>query len=287
MAEYHTLGEIRDQAPELRAAFEDLLARPRVAARPKSRQWKFLNQCLEQLLSGQEVPCEFTRRQATQYKFEVEERLRQFYLSPGRPVPFVFRLMDRQEALRLILVDESYPSLLEYVLLVSPARPELIPTTEPHQLREYLATVVDRAAHAEFEVYKRVPQVDLTPLDGLFVTGGPAYQRIKNLTEQHASKGRVISQPDYNPSTMRVIKVRVLELARSRAFVRTQEYWYLRWWSLSERDYVRIYQETNYQRYGLILSDGWLVETNEYPQPRSTAPVRKPPKRSNDSRTPP
>ena len=81
---------------------------------------------------------------------------------------------------------------------------------------------------------------------------------------------------------MRVIKVRVLELSPTKASVRTQEYWYLRWWSPREHDYVHVYQETNYQGYGLVLIDGrWLVETNEYPQPRSTAPVRKPQRHVN------
>ncbi|MFI5398508.1 MAG: hypothetical protein ACHQ9S_23505 [Candidatus Binatia bacterium] len=280
MAEYFSLKEVRHHAAELRAALADLLARPRVAARPKSRQWTLLHQCLEHLLTGRRVACEFSRRQATQYKFEVEERFRQFYLSPGKAVPFVFRLVDRQQALRLMQIDESYPSLLDYVLLVSRARPELTPTPRPHELREYLTSVVDRAAHAEFEVYKRLPQIDLSPLEGYFLAGGPAYLRIKNLAEQHASKGRVISQPEHNPSTMRVIKVRVLELSRSKAVVRTQEYWYLRWWSVSDQDYVRIYQETNYQRYGLVLTDGrWLLETNVYPQPRSASPVRRSQKR--------
>jgi len=277
MAEYFTIDEVRQHARELGTAFIDLLSRPRVAARPKSRQWQFLRQCLDQLLGGKVVTGDLSRRQATQYKFEVEERLRQFYLSPGKPVPFVFRLMDQQEALRLMLVDEVYPSFLGYVLLISAARPELVPTTQPHELREHLASVVDRAAHAEFEVYKRIPQIDLSPLEGLYVINGPAYRRIENLARQHADKNRVISKPEYNPSTMRVIKVRVLEMSRTRATVRTQEYWYLRWWSPKDKDYVRVYQETNYQRYGLVLTDGrWLVETNEYPQPRSASPVRKP-----------
>ena len=86
-----------------------------------------MRQGLEKLITGADVPCEFSRQQATQYKFEVDECLRRFFQRPGRPVPFVFRLMDRRRAIALTLVDDAYPSLLDYVLLVAPARPEVLP----------------------------------------------------------------------------------------------------------------------------------------------------------------
>ncbi len=276
MAEYLSLPEVRAQKDEIRAALDDLLARPRVALRPNSRQWVFLRQSLERLLTGGEVPCAFTRQQATQYKFEVDECLRRFYLRAGRPAAFVFRLMDRRRAIALMLVDDTYPRLLDYVLLVATARPEVMRAVPRDQLRDYLPRVVDQAARAEFAVYQKLPAVDLSPLQGCFVLDGPAYRRIWNVAEQHRQRGWVIAEPVYNPSTMRVMKVRVLEVSENHAFLRSQEYWYLRWWSLREQTYVQVYQETNYQRYGLVREgDKWLVALNEYPQPRSIAVIRK------------
>ncbi len=277
MAQYLDVKEIRQQATELRAAFDDLLTRPRVALRPRSRQWLFLRLCLETLLGKRGVQCSFTRAQATQYKFEVEERLRRFYLGAGRSVPFVFTLMDRQRASALQLVPDNYPSLLGYVLLVGHARPEFVPRAERAELRDYLPSVIDAAAHAEFAVYKRLPQIDLSPLAACFVVDGPAYQRIKNITEEHHQDGKTLAEPSYNPSTMRVLSVKLVELSSSTAFIRTKEYWYLRWWSLPKNRYVYVYNQTSSQRYFLVRRAGkWLVEANAYPSPRSTTPLRNP-----------
>jgi hypothetical protein len=164
-----------------------------------------------------------------------------------------------------------------YVLLVTHARPEVIAAPSELELREYLVRLVEDAARAEFTAYAGAPMVNLASLDGLFVPDGPAYRRIRNVIEQHARRGWTIRIPEYNPSTMRVLGVRVGEVSETQATVFTEEHWYLRWWSETEARYAYIYNETNHQRYLLTrVGDRWLVDTNVYPPPRATSAMRRP-----------
>jgi len=60
------------------------------------------------------------------------------------------------------------------------------------------------------------------------------------------------------------------------AVARTTQYWYLRWWSTVEQRYRYPYRETNRQTYILVnASNGWLVEENIRPAPRSSTPHRQ------------
>ena len=274
---YMTLAEIRRHRGRIRATFEDLLRRPSFVQRATSRQWIFFRACLERLLGAETKMSLVSRQQAVQYKFEIQDRLRRFYLSEGKPIAYVFQIVDQNRALSTDLIDDSYPSLAGYVLLVGPARPELFPHGKSRELREYVESVVVNAAVAEFTTYKRLPNVDTSPLEPYFVPSGPAFKRIENILRQHSRKKRTIQSPDQNPSHMLVKKVKMLEASRDHAVVRTQEYWYLRWWSLPEERYVNIYDQQNYQLYSLVKRKGrWLVETNEYPQPTNRARGRKP-----------
>jgi hypothetical protein len=277
MTPYLSWSEVRARRDEIRAAFERLLSSPRVAARPTSRQWEFLRACFERLVdtSMEEVPVE--PRKAAQYRFEIEKRLKRYYRSAGPALAFVFLLADRGSALRQELIDEDYPANAGYALLVSHARPEAVAAPSELELREYLVRLVEDAARAEFAAYAGAPTVSLASLDALFVPDGPAYRRIRNVVEQHARRGWTIRYPEYNPSTMRVLGVRVGEVSETQATVFTEEYWYLRWWSETEARYAYVYNETNHQRYILTRIDGrWLVDTNVYPPPRATTAARRP-----------
>ena len=277
MTPYLSWSEVRARGDEIRAAFARLLSSPRVAARPTSRQWAFLRACFERLMdpSAEEVSME--PRKAAQYRLEVEKRLRRYYRSAGPALAFVFLLADRGSAVRQDLVGEDYPSSSGYVLLVSHARPEVVAAPSELELREYLVRLVEDAARAEFAAYVSTPEVSLSSLDGIFVHDGPAYRRIRNVVEQHARRGWTIRYPEYNPSTMRVLSVRVGDVSETQATVFTEEYWYLRWWSEVEARYAYVYNETNRQRYILTRVDSrWLVDTNVYPPPRNAALARKP-----------
>jgi hypothetical protein len=203
----------------------------------------------------------------------------------GRPFPFVFTLMDHKRAKYSFGMHDDYPDVQGYVLLVGPARPELTQMAPSRALRQHLCSVVVNAAYAEFSVYRKCPEVDLSPLGAWFVVDGPAYRRIRNIAESHQKQRRTLTEPPYNPSMMQVLKVKADRMTGDRAIVRTQEYWYLRWWSLAKEGYEYVYNDTNHQRYDLTYQEGrWLVDSNAYPPPRAIALMRRP-RQSSGKRT--
>lgn len=274
MSGYMTLAQIAAAASELNAEFNRLLTNRRLVMRPRSRQWAFVRHCFATTVAGVSTDYPCSHAQALQYRFEVEDKLRRFYLSPGAALSYVFTLVHRDRALSLGLVSDHYPVANGYVLLVAAANDN---PAEDDNERDVLERVVAEAAEAEWAVYQRLPDVDLRPLDRSFLPGAPAYKRIQHLVERHHERRWTLTQPRNNPSTRRLIDARVVRFSKERAEVRTKEYWYLRWYSLPSRDYAKVdWRETNTQTY-LLIRDGdrWLVEDNIYPPPRSAAPHRK------------
>ncbi|MGH9886056.1 MAG: hypothetical protein ACREBE_11035 [bacterium] len=236
----------------------------------------FLRACFARLMNETTEDLLVEPRKAAQYRFEIERRLRTYFQAAGPPLAFVFLLTDRGTAVRQGFVGEDYPATSGYVLLVTHARPEVVAQPSEQGLREFLVRLVEDAARAEFAAYAAMPAVNLSLLEGLFVPDGSAYRRIQNIVEQRAKDRWTIRVPEYNPSTMRVLSVRVSELSGTTATVYTQEYWYLRWWSEIENHYAYIYNETNHQRYLLAhVGDRWLVDANIYPPPRATTAKRR------------
>jgi hypothetical protein len=90
-----------------------------------------------------------------------------------------------------------------------------------------------------------------------------------------ARRGWVLTNPQ-NPSMKRLLSIKVKEVGNGKAAVRTTEYWYLRWWSTIEEKYRYPYRETNHQTYILVeTGEGWFVDENIRPAPRSSAPHRQ------------
>jgi hypothetical protein len=79
-----------------------------------------------------------------------------------------------------------------------------------------------------------------------------------------------------NPSTKRLLALRVNRFAGREALVATTEYWHLRWWGAKEKSYAYPYRETNHQMYVLRKEPDadWRVYENLRPAPRSSAPAR-------------
>jgi hypothetical protein len=68
----------------------------------------------------------------------------------------------------------------------------------------------------------------------------------------------------------------VKEIPGKEVVARTTEYWYLRCWSTVEQKYRFPYRETNRHIYIRVnTSDGWRVEENIQPAPRSSTPHRQ------------
>lgn len=249
-----------------------------LAMRKHARQWQFLRLCLEHTLGAS--PGEFfisEPQRLAQFKFEVEDKLRRFYLRHGAPVDFVFSLVHRRDAARYQFIPDShYPDTAGYCLLVRDRRDcgnAAVGTSA--QTRAYLESVVAGCIDAEFSAYRALPDFDKTPLQRWFQRGGDAYRDLVNNLTQLARRGWVVSNR-CNPSTKRLLAVEIKEMRGKQAIARTTEYWYLRWWSTLEQKYRYPYRETNRHTYYLVnTDDGWRVEGNIFPPPRTSTPHRQ------------
>jgi hypothetical protein len=203
--EYLSPDRVRGRSGRCTAELERVLAAKALAGKPKARQGRFFRDAVARLLSGND-PSEFdalSRVQAAQLKFEVEDKLRRFYLRPGRSLEFVFTLVHESE----------------------------LPTYGMEDTDAYPRTAASQ-------------------------------------------RGWVISNP-LNPSTKRLLALKVKRAANGEAVVSTTEYWYLRWWGTREGSYVYPYRETNHQFYILHREPGnWRVYQNLRPPPRSSVPSR-------------
>lgn len=271
MSNYLLKREIVTCAPELKEEFEGLLRHRWFAARAGARQWEFFRHCFGVLVGETrgDFPCDKLR--AAQYKFEVSDRLRRYYLLPGAKLRFIFTLAHEKQGGGFAHPEADYPTSNEYLLLVTRNEPS---AGDREETRALLERVVADAVDAEWGVYARLPELNLGPLEGIFHPEGGASRRIRNLAIAHHRKGLTISNEN-NPSTRRLVEVKVEKLSRDAAQVRTVEYWYLRWWSPGKNAYVNIYNETNRQRYFLSRRGGrWEVTDNVYPPPRTSTPRR-------------
>jgi len=274
---YLTLAEMRDQAPVLRETLARLMDERAFAAKKGALQWRFFKAVLERMLDpGRPEPfADRDRVQLAQLKFEAADRLRRYYLRPGKPVRFLFSLVHRS-ALGAGFEAEDWPTLGGYLLLVqdvSAADP--LDPWDPARLRPYLERVVSEAVMAEFHAYAALPERDPEALDPWFVRGSPAQREILGTLARRQAEGCVLSHP-LNPSTVRIQNVSVRSLTPVEALLATTEYWYLCWDDQLTQARVYTYRETNQQLYILQPEGGsWKVFQNLRPMPRSVAPHRK------------
>lgn len=277
--EYLSSDMARDRSARCLAEMEAILAAKSFAGKPKARQWRFFRDAVGRLFRGN-GHSEFDglpRVQAAQLKFEVEDKLRRFYLRPGRPPEFVFTLVHESE-LSAYGIDDAgaYPRLAGYSVLVRDLGEERVGLTDAatEDVQPYLERVVATCVDAEFAAYAALPEIKLDEVGRWFCEDGPAYREIMNLVARHSQRGWVITNP-MNPSTKRLLAVKVKRAANGEALVATTEYWYLRWWGTKEMSYVYPYRETNHQLYVLHKEPGgWRVYENLRPPPRSSVPSR-------------
>lgn len=278
--EFLSLDLIREKEPEIREAFNRLIANKALANKPSSKQWRFFKACLEGLFNPTGISSfdEVAPVTAAQYKFEVEDKLTRFYQRPGTSQSFVFSLCHKKHLVGFGLgLDKPYPSIAGYGLLVRDLAGEALTPVENDKtaLKAYLERVISEAADAEFRAYQALPEVRTEDLKRWFYPGSPAYKEIANLLERHRFKGWTLTNP-LNPSTKRILDIKVKTVGAAESVVHTTEYWYLRWWNTRKESYAYPYRETNRQVY-ILKKDGadWKVFENLRPSPRTSAPHRK------------
>ncbi|MDQ4120032.1 MAG: hypothetical protein M3209_01015 [Acidobacteriota bacterium] len=271
MSVYLTLNEIAYYKPEIEEEFAAIMKHPWFSARRNARQWLFFKHCFAVLMgeSGGDFPC--TEKQAINYKFEINDRLQRYYLSFGKPIKFVFSLVSAKKDKFNDYEEADYPSCNGYYLRVSynKAAPDTI-----RQKRLLLEKTIAEAIDAEFEVYRKLPELDFTKLEEVFDTDGSRYKEIVNIAKKHRKRGWII-QNEMNPSTKRLIDIKIKNISENGSKVHTSEYWLLMWWSVKEEKYAHTYKEMNRQTYYLIWNNNrWLVRENIYEKPRTSTPRR-------------
>ncbi|MBU1412141.1 hypothetical protein KKC22_11555, partial [Myxococcota bacterium] len=215
-------------------AARELVDQRGLHARAEARQWKFFLHCVERSLDLTFPSCfdALPAHLAAQYKFEVENRLRRFYLGFGPAPAFVFVLAHRSQLDSMGYQGEPPPTLAGYCVLVREST--LVQTStglSGQHLVAYLERIVSEAVDAEFRAYQSLPDFDAANLSQWFWEDGPAHSGILNILTRHRERNWVLTNP-YNPSCKRLMRLRILEVTNEvEARVRTQEYWHLYWWN--------------------------------------------------------
>jgi hypothetical protein len=117
--------------------------------------------------------------------------------------------------------------------------------------------------------------IDYELLNTWFCQNGPAKKEIMHVLTRHKERGWILTNP-MNPSTKRVLMLKVKKIDIREIFVSTTEYWYLRWWDNKKNCYAFPYRETNRQQYVLRKHEGiWKVYETIRPAPRTSIPNRR------------
>jgi hypothetical protein len=278
MAEFLSLTEARGKRDAVRSHLSALMSSRALVVRQRARQWRFLSACVERLISPK-TRSEFDRLSPTaaaQLKFEIEDRLRHFYIRDGRPLELVFHLVHRRDFANFGLGPRCrYPTIAGYALLVRDLSSEVASAPSRAGLAAFLERVVTEAIDAEFAAYAALPEVVPEELLHWYVEDSSAYRRIMAILTRHRERGWVISNP-YNPSRKRLLSIKVRALTADEATIGTVEYWCLRWWDINKHTYTYPYQETNRQTYVLRKErGGWKVFDCLMPSPRSSLPYHR------------
>jgi hypothetical protein len=279
--EYLSLKEIVSLKKDINHELDLLLSNKAAVTKPNSLQWLFFVDCINTLFIPH-TSSKFnslTNSNKAQLKYEIENKLRNFYLRPGRKINFVFQMIHKKD-LKNIFYDgaDAYPHIGEYAVLVRDTSKEVSSNNKltEKDIKEYIERVITEAVDTEFEAYQTLPKIiedDL--LNSWFCPFGPARKEILHILLRHKERGWVLTNP-MNPSTKRILSIKVKDVKKKEIFVSTTEYWYLRWWDTKKNSYAFPYRETNRQQYVLRKDDGiWKVFETIMPAPRTSIPHRR------------
>ncbi|MCK9279697.1 MAG: hypothetical protein M0P71_03670 [Melioribacteraceae bacterium] len=279
--EFLSLDEIAFLENEIHSEQRALFNNRAIITKTKSNQWLFFNDCIELLFNPNYISKYFSEpaTKLAQLKFEIENKLKNFYLKPGRKIEYVFKLVHKKELKNIIFDEiESYPSVKGYSALirkVSNTNSVANELTE-RDIKDYIERIIAEAIDIEFEAYQTIPQIisdDL--LNYWYCPNGPAKKEILHIINRHIERGWVINN-FMNPSTKRILDIKVKDIKNKELYVSTIEYWYLRWWDTKKNAYTYPYRETTRQRYILRKVEGiWKIYEIIMPAPRTSVPHRR------------
>jgi hypothetical protein len=134
------------------------------------------------------------------------------------------------------------------------------------KLKAEIRLAVLEGMGAEFNSYKRLPEIDSNYLKKYFYRNGSAYTKILYLLNTHRIKNRIINNIN-NPSSFKLFDFNVIQINEDEetATITTTEHWYLRWVNSKTDSTSYIYNQLNRQYYFLRKDDEkWKIEDNFY-----------------------
>lgn len=244
--EFLSVTQVQARADEVQEALTAALGVSAVAGHPHARQWQFLRACLEHVLGkdgDRAVWDDLSAKQAAQYKFEIQEKLRAHYeRRAGQPGLALALVHARHLSAYRLAGAQDYPRLASYCLLVREPQKDATLRPQTDGWRDYLARVVTEAAEGEYRACEAIPELDERALERWSWPDGPFRREIVQRLRQRRGEGWTLSNA-YNPSTHRTERVDVHRVDDTEALVSTREHWHLRWWSTRTDEYIYSYEE--------------------------------------------
>lgn len=135
--------------------------------------------------------------------------------------------------------------------------------TDPQQ--DAIFSVIEKANRAQFEAYRKLPDVFTDDLKKYYSAEGSACRVIEDILKRSSARNRTIHLPAGNPSYYTLHDMKLINRDSDRATVETREHWYLRWYNTGTGAYELKYDVSNTQIYILRReAGGWKVHANDY-----------------------
>ncbi len=148
--------------------------------------------------------------------------------------------------------------------------------------QEHILFIVQQAVALEFEVFQSIPSIEnqLEQFSTYVTTEGTAYEKVRQIAQRQIERGWIINN-HLNPSHFDLLDFKISKTEGNTAYVKTDEYWFLKWFDPASKSYAYLYENRNTQLYVLKKKEQqWKIFTNIYstnvkrtPPPTSPAPT--------------
>jgi len=141
--------------------------------------------------------------------------------------------------------------------------------------QKHILSIVQQAVTLEFEVFQSIPRIEnqLQQFSTYVSIEGTAYEKVKQIAQRQIERGWIINN-HLNPSHFDLLELKISKVEGNTAYVKTEEYWFLKWFDPAGKSYAYLYDNQNTQLYVLKKkNDQWKIFTNIY----STNIKRTPP----------
>lgn len=157
----------------------------------------------------------------------------------------------------------SMPVLLFFLLIILAMMFQLLKEKYHSKDAIQITQRIHDATNLEFSLYKAVPNLsDTMRLNNYFTANGSAKQTILGNLDRAVRNNRKLRLPN---SLYEILQINVEWIRDGKAFVKTEERWYILWYRSSANQDERLYDHTNNQTYYLVKEgEDWKIHSNDY-----------------------